>query len=291
MYASFAASASDASERIALSLSCYDAIAFENLRCYLHSVLHDTEVLDDVLELTYVARPLVCHDYLFGFGTEAYGLGYAVLGCGVHGKHLEEQDAVYAALAQGRHLDVDGAETIVKVFAETSFAYGTGYVDIGGSHDANVGLARLVTTYPYIFAGLKDSQQTSLCSHREFAYFVEKKRAAVGCTKISFALIYGAGVGTALVSEEFGVDGTFWYAATVDGDITAALAWAVVVYDAGYNLLAHTAFALYEDAQIGACYLQCRVECAFELLIAPYDMVAGLDVLNSGVVHGGLCFE
>ena len=153
-----------------------------------------------------------------------------------------------------RNLDVDGAETVVEVFAEASLLDGVGDVHVGGSHDASIGLARCAAAHSQIFACLQNAQQSGLCAQWQLAHLVEEECAAVGSAEVAFVLADGAGEGTLLVSEELAVDGSFGYGAAVDGDVCLAATLAVVVYDTRYDLLAHAALALYENREVGGSH-------------------------------------
>ena len=88
-------------------------------------------------------------------------------------------------------------------------------------------------------------------AHGQFADLVEEECTAVSCAEIAFVLTNSAGEGALLVSEEFAVDGAFGNGAAVDGDVRLAFAFAVVVYDAGYDFLTDAALSLYEDGEVG----------------------------------------
>ena len=81
------------------------------------------------------------------------------------------------------------------------------------------------------------------------------------------------------MSEEFRVDGSLGYAAAVYGYVALALSEAVVVDDARYNLLAHTAFSLNEHTQVRTCHLDSRVQCHVQFLVASNYVVSRFQVL------------
>ena len=80
------------------------------------------------------------------------------------------------------------------------------------------------------------------------------------------------------MSEEFRVDGALGYAAAVYGNVALGLAKAVVMYDARYNLLACTAFALDEYTQVGTCHLESGVQCHVQFLVATNNVVSCFQV-------------
>ena len=110
-------------------------------------------LLCDVFQLSHVARPFVFHQQLLGLIGQRDAIHAVLLGH-LHGKKPEQQHDVLATFAQWRHLYGNGVQTVVKVFAEPSFADGLANVHIGGSHDADVGLAYFRSADRYVFACL-----------------------------------------------------------------------------------------------------------------------------------------
>ena len=80
------------------------------------------------------------------------------------------------------------------------------------------------------------------------------------------------------MAEEFALDGAFGDGATVDGDEAAALlgvfAEAVLVDDAGEDILTHTAFAGDEDAEVGRGHLDGFVDGKEQFGVVADDAVA-----------------
>ena len=87
------------------------------------------------------------------------------------------------------------------------------------------------------------------------------------------------------MAEEFAVDGALGDGAAVDGEIVAAPAGRLVVYEAGYNLLAHTAFAHDEHRQVGAGHLQGYVQRMVQRIAVAHDVVASFDGLKVYRIH------
>lgn len=200
-------------------------------------------------------------------------------------KRRKRQGDVLAALAQWRHLDGDGVEAIVEVFAELAFADGLAHVDIGGGHDAHVGLHDFLTAHADIFARLEHTQQSCLGGYGQLAHLVQEDGAAVGGAEIAFALAYGAGKRPLLMSEELAVYRSLGDGATVDGKVFLLASGGVVVDDAGYNLLTHTAFAHDEYRQVGWGYLQGDVECTVEPVAVADNIIPLLYLLQFRSVH------
>ena len=200
-------------------------------------------MLSDVLELSDIAGPLVALHNLFGFGREGDVLRHLIFLGNLHGEHLEQQDDIFSAFTQGRHLDGDGVQAVVEVFAELAVAYGSLNVDIRGSYDAHIGFAYFATAYTDVFAILQHAQQAGLCAQRQLAYLVEEESAAVGSSKIALMFADSTRKSALLVTEQFAIDGALGDAPTVDGEILTQTAQAVVVNQTGDNLFTHTALA------------------------------------------------
>ena len=140
----------------------------------------------------------------------------------LHGKEAEEQENVVASVAQGRHLDRDGVEPVIEIFAEPSFRDGLAHVDIGRCHDAHIGLADLLTADTDILARLQHTEQAGLRRHGQLADLIEKDRTFIGNTKVAVGLAHGARIGTFLVAEELTVDRSLRDRSAVDRKIFLA---------------------------------------------------------------------
>ena len=111
----------------------------------------------------------------------------------LHGKEAEQQQNVFAAVAQRRNLYWNGVEPVIQIFAETAFADGLAHVDVGGSDNSDVCLHYLLSSYAYVFACFENAEQSCLCGHWQLANLVEEYCALVGNAEVAFALADGAG--------------------------------------------------------------------------------------------------
>ena len=264
-----------------------DAVLREDFRGDASALGEYAELFRDVAQLAYVARPFVGADHFLCLGCEAYGFGDVVACGGVERELLEEEHGIALPLAQGRYLDVDGAEAVVEVLAEASLLDGVGYVHVGGCHDADVCPSRRAAAHAEVLSRLEDAEQAGLRAHGQFAHLVKEECAAVGSSEVAFVLAYGTGEGTLLVSEELAVDGSLGDGAAVDGDVCLAAAFAVVVYDARYDFLAHAALALHEHGEVGGGYQDGCGKCFAKGLVASHDAVAVHQALHvrTGSLH------
>ena len=149
-----------------------------------------------------------------------------------------------------------GAEPVVEVFAEFPLGHGLDHVEVGGSHDAHVGLQHGRRAHLEKLAALEHAKQAGLCGEGQFAHLVEEDGAAVGLLEISLAGRECAGEGSLFVTEEFGVDGAFGYGAAVDGYVFPVFAGTVGMDDLREELFAGTALAGDEHGQVDGSNLQ-----------------------------------
>ena len=236
------------------------------------------DLLGDVLQLAHVAGPLVAHEHLLGLVGEHHAVHLVFLGH-LHGKEAEQQHDVLAALAQGRHLDGYRVQAVVEVLAESPLADSLADVDVGGGHDAHVGLLHLSGAHGDILARLQDAQQPGLRGQRQLAHLVEKQRPLVGHAEVARRVVDGPRVGTLHVAEQLGVDGALGNGAAVDGEVLLAAARRIVVNDAGDDLLAHAALADDEHAQVGRRHLEGDVEHMVQRIAVAHDVVPLFDAL------------
>lgn len=168
----------------------------------------------------------------------------------VGGELAGEQLDVAAAVVQVGDVDLYGAEAVVEVFAEAPLGHGLLEVDVGGGHDADVGLLHLAGADLEELSALEHAEQARLGGEGELGHLVEEDGAAVGLLEVSLAGADGAGEGAFLVAEELRVDGPLGDGAAVDGNVFAVLAGREVVDDLGEELLSGAALAEDEDAEV-----------------------------------------
>ena len=182
-------------------------------------------------------------------------------------------------------MDGNRVEAIIKVLAKLAVVDGLFQVDVGGSHDAHVGLAHLARAHADIFARFEHTQQPCLRGERQFAHFVEEERASVGGGKVALALLHGSRERTLLVSEKFRVDGAFGNGAAVHGKVALVLAQAVVVNDAREHLFARAVLARNQHGEVHGGNLHGDFQGAVECLAVAYDAVFLLNILKVEACH------
>ena len=237
-----------------------------------------------ILELAHIARPGVGKQQLLGGLVEAHGRN-AVAFAHLKGKLTKEDVDVAAALAQRRHTDTDGRQTIVEVFAKAPFGNGTRHVDIGGSDDAHIGAFHLTGADGDVFARFEDTQQAHLRLERQFAHLVEEKRPAIGGGEVAFAAVDTTCESALDVAEEFGIDGTVGDGPAVEGQIFFALAAAGIVDDARDDFLTDTVFALNEHGEVYLGHFERNLHRTIERIAVAHDAISLLDGLKFFELH------
>ena len=244
------------------------------LRCNDALLGEDAHLLNHILQLTYVPRPFVGHHHLLGLWSKAQRLWNAILLSCVHCKFLEQEQHVIVSLTQRRHLHADGAEPIVKILAETTFANGLLYLNVSGSNNAHVGLLGFRTSHRDVFTRFQDTQQSHLCAERQLAHLVEEQSPSVCRSKVSIVITDCSSERPLGVSKQFAVNRSFWNRATVDGKISLCLTRRIVVDDAWNHLLTHTTLSLNEDGEVCRRHLQRSVDYGVQLRVTTYNPIA-----------------
>ena len=238
----------------------------------------------DVLQLAHVAGPFVGEHTLLGSLVER-DAGKAVFLGYLHGKQAEEQQDVVAAFAERGHLNRDGVQTVVEVFAETALADSLADIHVGGGHHAHIGLHHLLTTHTDVFAALKHTQQAGLGGNGQFAHFVEEDGSLVGIAKVTLTLVHGIGERAFLMTEEFAVDGSLGNGSAVHCKVFLTPTGGMVVDETGNDFLSHATLTLDEYRQVGVGHLQGDVQGTVQRIAVAHDVVVALDVLKVVCFH------
>ena len=81
------------------------------------------------------------------------------------------------------------------------------------------------------------------------------------------------------MSEEFAVDGSLGYGATVDGKVSLPAPGTVVVDYAWYDFLSHSALTDYQHAEVSRCHLQSHVKGMVQGIAVAHDVVSLFNIL------------
>ena len=128
---------------------------------------------------------------------------------------------VLAPLAQRHQVELQDAEAVIEIAAETAGRRLDGEVAVGRGNHADVGLSRLERADALDFAVLDRAQQLGLQRQRQLADLVEKQRAVVGVLEQADLGVGGAGERAAHVAEQLALEQRLDDGGAVDGDRAA----------------------------------------------------------------------
>ena len=204
--------------------------------------------LHQVLELADVARPPVVLQH--GQRGGGHALHVFAEACVVAREEEAHQlGQVFDAFAQRRDADRDDVDAVVEVFAERPFLHAPFEIHVGGRHQTELHLDRLVAAHPLDLAFLDRAQQLGLQVELEVADLVEEERAAVRQLELADLLAHGAGEGAFFVAEECALDQLARNGGDIHGDERAIGLLGVAVDHARHQFLASA--ALTEDEHRG----------------------------------------
>ena len=202
---------------------------------------HDRAV-DDVLQLTHVARPVVAGEHLERARRHAAHVAPAVARR-LADEVLHEMRNVLPPLAQRRQAQRDDVQSVKQVFPERALAHRGPQVGIGGREHADVHGDRPLAAHPLDLPLLEHAQELGLQLEAQRADLVQEDRPAVRQLEPAEPSRVGAREGAALVAEQLRLHERLRDGRDVDGDERRVLALAPAVDRARHQLLARAALA------------------------------------------------
>jgi hypothetical protein len=172
--------------------------------------------LDDVLELTHVARPVIGLEGGQGPARDAADVLLELLGV-LAEKVLDEDGNVGLARAQGRDGDGDHVEAVVQVLAEGARAHGGAQIHVGRREHAQIDGNGMRAAQPLDLALLEGAQQLGLEIDAQRAHLVQEQGAAVGQLELAHLACVGPREGALLVPEQLGFEEGVRDGGEVDG--------------------------------------------------------------------------
>ena len=162
----------------------------------------DGGALDDVLQFTNIARPIIGLKLFDLRGGEARWL-QAEFSAGLGKKMRCEDGDVIEPVPKRGDLNGKDAQAIVEILSEAAgFDFG-GDIAICRGDNADIHGAGPVLAEFLELAFLKDAQELALEFERHFADFIEEKRASVGEFETPDTVFDRAGESATDVAEEF----------------------------------------------------------------------------------------
>ena len=232
-----------------------------------------------LLQLAHVARPVVADQVRAAPRARAVGTGSEWRVAVVRDEVVEQLRHVLAAVAQRGHRQVDDVEPVVEVLAEVLRRDPVGEVAVGGGDHAHVDARlRALGADALDLAALEEAQQQRLHPQAHLPHFVHEDRAAVRRLEQARLVAVGAGERAAHVAEQLRLEERVGQAGAVDRDELRARAGALLVDQAGEDLLADAALAGDEDLRV-------RPGRVLQLLAEFADRRASPDELFAVFVH------
>src|SRR4029077_12270641 len=172
----------------------------------------------------------------------------------------EQGRHILAAIAQGRKLQVNYVQAVVKILAKPAFAYKGEEIDVGGGDDTNVHLDLLRASEPHELTLLNDAEQLGLRFRTDGGNFVEENSALIGDFEETLFGSDGAGESAPDVAEELRFEQIHGDRASVDRYKGFVRARRSRVDSLGDELLAGAAFAADQHGRTRRRHLGDQIE-------------------------------
>ena len=163
---------------------------------------------------------------------------------------MRKFEHVFLALFERRHNNLDAAQPVEQIGAEQPSVDERGKWAIGRRDDSCVDAPAAGAADPFNGEILNRAEELRLRREREFRYFVEKERPAIGVFELAAATAHAC-CRPFFDAKEFGFDQRFDERGAVDRDKRPLRAAAQSVNLPRDQFLAGPAFALDEDGEIG----------------------------------------
>ena len=243
--------------------------------------LQNGNLLGHILELTDIAGPAVVLEFLHCIvGQRKHRT--MILGGKIAGELHEKRIDILPALAQGRQMDNDRAETVIEVLAELALRDAVCNVHVGGRHHTHIRPLYLGRSHADKFTVLQHTEQTHLGCQRKVCHLIQENRATVSILEIALATIHCSGERPLLMTKKFRVYGAFRNCAAVHRNVLALFTAAIIMDDFGEILLAHTALADHQNRQVGGSHLHGNVNGPLQGRVKAYDVITALDGIKVG---------
>src|SRR5439155_22799747 len=142
-------------------------------------------------------------------------------------------------------------EPVVEVLAKTPGGHFGFQTAIGSGNDTHVDPSGALLADALVLSLLQNAEQFALQVERDFAHFVEKKRAAIRGFETARAVFHGAGERAFGMAEELAFIKLLRNRGAVDADQRPLAALAALVDFAGHEFLARAGLAENQHAGVG----------------------------------------
>ena len=170
-------------------------------------------------------------------------------------EELRQRSDIFAPLPKGRHVNLDGAQAMKQIGAESAGVYGFLEVHVTGSHHTHVGGHLARSTQPVIGYSIENSEQLHLRLGIELADFIQENRSVIGSFEQSLLHGVGAAEGAFLISEQLTLNEMFRQSSAIQIHPRLGAAQRIVMNSAGNKLFATAAFAANQDGYVSLRHL------------------------------------
>ena len=134
-------------------------------------------MLDGGPQLPYIPRPVVIEDAGHSFRRKLAKRFFIFLG-GFLEKRPHKERQILLAIAERRHRERNDVQAEIEIVPELSLRYKCGKVPVCRRDQADIGMQRLVSAYPFEGAFAKHAKNLYLRVFVDFTDFVQKESPA-----------------------------------------------------------------------------------------------------------------
>jgi len=174
------------------------------LRKMLHfegfNVFKDQDPLDHIVDLAYIARPVVRFHQERGLRVDLLNVSFEKFVVNTD-KMLNEQDNIVVAVSYGWDADRDNIQTVKKIFAEFAVLDQFFKVLMRGGHHADIDIDCFLSAEALYFTVFEDPQDFRLQVKGHVADLIEEQSALVRALDASHFSLFRVGERPLLVAE------------------------------------------------------------------------------------------
>src|SRR5216684_3374138 len=124
-------------------------------------------------------------------------------------EELRQRPDIIGPLPKGRHMNLNSAQAVKQIGAESAGVYGFLKIYVAGSHHTHVDRYLARSTQPVIWNSIENAQKLHLRLGIQFTDFIQEKRSVIG--GFEQPLLHGVGAAECafLVSEQLTLDEMF----------------------------------------------------------------------------------
>ncbi len=165
-------------------------------------------------------------------------------------EEFTQQINVAVSFAEGRNLDRNDIQPVVKIAPEFFFIDTSQEVGIGRGDDPHINGNGVVTADTINLPFLDDPQELRLQMYIHFSDLIQQKRPVIGQFELAELSLAGSRKGTFLISEHLALEEVVRYRRTIHGDKGHRIPITLPMDMPGKKLLSRAAFSLDKNARL-----------------------------------------